>query len=180
MSSPKASDTISLCLGLWNLYGFDPSYNSYTLDSLLCSGQQLKSLFISVSFILAACVLLCSVAQWCPTLCHPMNCSSWGSSVPGKNTRESCYFLFQEIFLTQGLSLCLLHLLLWQVGSLPLVPPEKPASCPAAAAKSLQSCPTLCDPMDGSPPGSPSLGIFQARTLSGLPLPSPASCPIHV
>ena len=36
---------------------------------------------------------------------------------------------------------------------------------PAAAAKSLQSCLTLCDPIDGSPPGSPVLGIFQARTL---------------
>ena len=35
----------------------------------------------------------------------------------------------------------------------------------AAAAKSLQSCPTLCDPIDGSPPGSPVLGILQARTL---------------
>jgi len=36
--------------------------------------------------------------------------------------------------------------------------------CPAAA-KSLQSCPTLCDPIDGSPPGSPVPGILQARTL---------------
>jgi len=36
---------------------------------------------------------------------------------------------------------------------------------PAAAAKSLQSCPTLCDPIDGSPPGSPVPGILQARTL---------------
>ena len=35
----------------------------------------------------------------------------------------------------------------------------------AAAAKSLQSCPTLCDPLDGSPPGSPVPGILQARTL---------------
>ena len=35
----------------------------------------------------------------------------------------------------------------------------------AAAAKSLQSCPTLCDPVDGSPPGSPVPGILQARTL---------------
>ena len=33
------------------------------------------------------------------------------------------------------------------------------------AAKSLQSCPTLCDPIDGSPPGSPIPGILQARTL---------------
>ena len=35
----------------------------------------------------------------------------------------------------------------------------------ATAAKSLQSCPTLCDPIDGSPPGSPVPGILQARTL---------------
>ena len=35
----------------------------------------------------------------------------------------------------------------------------------AAAAKSLQSCPTLCDPIDGSPPGSPVPGTLQARTL---------------
>ena len=38
-------------------------------------------------------------------------------------------------------------------------------STAAAAAKSLQSCPTLCDPIDGSPPGSPVPGILQARTL---------------
>ena len=35
----------------------------------------------------------------------------------------------------------------------------------AAAAKSLQSCPTLCDPRDGTPPGSPVPGILQSRTL---------------
>ena len=35
----------------------------------------------------------------------------------------------------------------------------------AAAAKLLQSCPTLCDPIDSSPPGSPVTGILQARTL---------------
>ena len=35
----------------------------------------------------------------------------------------------------------------------------------AATAKSLQSCPTLCDPVDGSPPGSPVPGILQVRTL---------------
>ena len=35
----------------------------------------------------------------------------------------------------------------------------------AAAAKLLQSCPTLCDPIDGSPPGSTAPGILQARTM---------------
>ena len=39
------------------------------------------------------------------------------------------------------------------------------AAAAAAAAASLQSCPTLCDPIDGSPPGSPVPGILQARTL---------------
>ena len=39
------------------------------------------------------------------------------------------------------------------------------AAAAAAAAKSLQSCPTLCNPIDSSPPGSPVPGILQARTL---------------
>ena len=44
---------------------------------------------------------------------------------------------------------------------------KRKPSCPVAtaAAKSLQSCPTLCDPIDGSPPGSSVPGILQARTL---------------
>ena len=42
------------------------------------------------------------------------------------------------------------------------------ARAAAAAAKSLQSCPTLCDPTDGSPPGSPVPGILQARTVEGV------------
>ena len=41
------------------------------------------------------------------------------------------------------------------------------------AAKSLQSCLTLCDPIDGSPPGSPSLGFSRQEYWSGLPFPSP-------
>ena len=42
------------------------------------------------------------------------------------------------------------------------------ACAAAAAAKSLQSCPTLCDPIDGSPPGSPVPGILQARTVEWI------------
>ena len=41
----------------------------------------------------------------------------------------------------------------------------------AAAAKSLQSCLTLCDPIDRSPPGSPIPGILQARTLEWIVIP---------
>ena len=48
------------------------------------------------------CVL---VAQSCPTLWNPMDCSLPGSSVHGKDTGVGCYFLFQRIFLTQELNL---------------------------------------------------------------------------
>ena len=43
----------------------------------------------------------------------------------------------------------------------------------AAAAESLQLCPTLCDPIDGSPPGSPDPGILQARTLEWVSISFP-------
>ena len=56
-----------------------------------------------------------------------------------------------------------------------LFPPFSPLSAAAAAAKLLQSCPTLCDPIDGSPSGSTVPEILQARTLEWLPLPSPVS-----
>ena len=92
------------------------------------------------------------VAQSCPTLCNPMDCSLPGSLASGdslgKNTGVGYHALFQGIFLIQGLNPCLFM---------------SPAL--AAAAKSLQSCPTLCESMDGSPPGSPVPGILQARTL---------------
>ena len=45
------------------------------------------------------------------------------------------------------------------------LPPPPPPFLAAATAKSFQLCPTLCDPIDGSPPGSPVPGILQARTL---------------
>ena len=84
------------------------------------------------------------------------------------------------IFPNQGSNSCPLH---WQANAWPLEPQGSPAfisrlhtlcntsaypvltAAAAAAAKSLQSCPTLCDPRDGSPPGSPIPGSLQARTL---------------
>ena len=50
---------------------------------------------------------------------------------------------------------------------------DKNAATAVTAAESLQSCPTLCDPIDGSPPGSPSLGLSRQEHWSGLPFPSP-------
>ena len=46
-------------------------------------------------------------------------------------------------------------------------------SAAAAAAASLQSCPTLCDPIEGSQPGIPPLGFSRQEHWSGLPFPSP-------
>ena len=79
------------------------------------------------------------VAQSCPTLSDPMDCSLQGSSVHG---------IFQA------------RVLEWVAIAFSLS-----SYAAAAAAKSLQSCPTLCDPIDGSPPGSPIPGILQAITL---------------
>ena len=79
--------------------------------------------------------------------------------LPGKNTGVGCHFQLQGIFLTQGLNLCLWCLLHWQVGSLPLVTPF------FFFFSFAQSCQTLCDPMDCSPPGPSVRGIFQARIL---------------
>ena len=102
----------------------------------------------------------------CPAPYDTMDCSPPGTSVcgdsPGKNTEEGCHAL-QGIFPTQGSNPGLLYCRqifyhLSHQGS-PI------CNNAAAAAKSLQLCPTLCDPKDGSPPGSPVPGILQARTL---------------
>ena len=53
----------------------------------------------------------------------------------------------------------------WGGGSFDEPAAYTPSAAAAGAAKSLQSCPTLCDTTDGSPPGSPVPGILQARTL---------------
>ena len=79
---------------------------------------------------------------------------SWNFS--GKNTGVAC--LLQVIFPTQRLNPLLLDLLHGQADSLPMCHLGSPNSS-VAAAKSLQSCTTLCNPIDGSPPGSPVLGI---------------------
>ena len=68
-------------------------------------------------------VCVCLIAQLCPTLFNPMDCSPPGSYVhgifPGKNRGVGCHFLLQEIFPTQGSNWYLLH---WQVDSLPAEP----------------------------------------------------------
>ena len=97
-------------------------------------------------------------------LCDSMHCSPPDFSV--HVISQGRILKWVAISFSRGsnpLLLCILH---WQVGSLPLAPPVKLSKASAAAdAELLQSCPTLCDPRDGSPPGSPIPGILQARIL---------------
>ena len=92
----------------------------------------------------------------CSSVIEIQNCSQ-----PVQNSRKSTK---QHVVLQREHGTQIAHsmVVIWPLFSLVF-----PASdCPnAAAAKSLQSCPTLCDPIDGSPPGSPVPGILQARTL---------------
>ena len=85
---------------------------------------------INLLFNLALGCVCAKALQLCPTLCNPMACSPPGSSVhgdsPGKNTGVGCHALPQGIFRTQGSNPGLLHLLHWQVGSLPPALPGKP------------------------------------------------------
>ena len=70
----------------------------------------------------------------CLTLCDPMDYTQRGSSVhgdsPGKSTAVGCHALLQGIFPAQGLDPCLLCLLYWRVGSLPLAPPGNTQTLP--------------------------------------------------
>ena len=95
-----------------------------------------------------------------------MDCSPPGSFVHGISQARILEWVaisfFKGIFPTQGSNPSLLHcrwiLYLWATREAQLIHYYY-------TAKSLQSCPTLCDPTDGSPPSSPVPGILQARTL---------------
>ena len=85
-----------------------------------------------VSYQLVTILLYCAlstVLSHVPLFCNRMDCSPgllcpW--NFPSKNPGVGCHFLLQGVLPTQGWNLHLLHLLHWQVGSLPLVPPGKP------------------------------------------------------
>ena len=119
-------------------------------------------LFLELSFYLSfccfnydiSCEVKVKVTQFCLTLCDPMDSIvhgtlqarilEWVAVPPSRGS-------FQPRDRTQVSHIA--------EDSLPAEPPGKHYS------KSLQSCPTLCDPIDGSPPGSPIPGILQAKTL---------------
>ena len=102
----------------WNIgvgwEGWGAKWPSFLGDQLsknyLCEHSNLQDFNICM---FCCCIVLCLVAQWCPTLCDPMGCSLPDSSVhensPGKNTGVGCHALLQGIFPTQGLNPGLLH-----------------------------------------------------------------------
>ena len=68
----------------------------------------------------------------------------------------------------------------WKEASQSISPyPMTAAAAAAAAAKSLQPCPTLCDPIDASPPGSAVPGILRARTLEWVAISCVFKCQFH-
>ena len=119
------------------------------------------------------------IAQLCPTLCDPIDCSPPSSSVHGISLARRLEWV--AISFCRGSSQsrdgtevsCIVGRFFsdWDTRE----------ACgfrylAAAAAKSLQSCPTLWDSIDGSPPGSPVPGILQARTLEWVAISFSSAC----
>ena len=126
------------------------------------------------------CLWSWSITQSCPTLFHPMDCNLPGSSDHGISQARILEWVAvpfsrgssQSRDQTQVSLIAGRFFTVWATREAPLI-------C-LAAAKSLQSCPTLCDPIDGSPSGSPVPRILQARTLEwGAIAFSALICLIH-
>ena len=110
--------------------------------------------------------------QLCSTLCKPTGLQPtrllcpW--DFPSKNTRVGCSALFQGIFLTHGSNPCLLHLLHWQAGSLPLAPPGKTHVCMLSCCSCVRFFVT---PWTVAHQGPLSMRFSRQEYWSGLPCP---------
>ena len=130
---------------------------AYNTEQLKAFWWLLEAFFCSSSVLQDLCACMLShfsyvqffVTPW--TVAHRLLCP-WNS--PGKNTVVGCHALLQGIFLTQGWNPCMLYLLhdMWVL--------YHRAIYVCLVAK---SCPTLCDPVDCSPPGSSAHGIFRNK-----------------
>ena len=94
-------------------------------------------------------------------LCNPIDCSPAGSSV--HEIFQARVLGWIAISNSRGSSQPMSHA--FPAGIFFTTAPPVKSQSFIGAAKSLQSCPTPCDPIDGSPPGSPVPGILQARTV---------------
>ena len=169
--SYQASDSFLIILIIYWLSLDDEARLSVQIPInfiFLFSGFPIHSFCYLSLFFLTICNLFSHYYMW-EFFIYPWSLSFWCPwDFTGKNTGVSCDFLLQGTFPNHRSNWHLLH---WQLGSLPLNHQRMNRYwyiiiyCAAAAAKSFKSCQTLCDPIDGSPPGSPVSGILQARTL---------------
>ena len=95
----------------------------------------------------------------------------------GKNTGVGCHFFHQGILLTQGLNLCLLHLLHWQADFFITQQPGEALINSCLHAKSPQSCLTLCDLWTLALQAPLSMGFSRQECWSGFPCPPPGNLP---
>ena len=119
--------------GNWFNWAMSNESEERILRQLFCLGTYPSTLCVlrTVSGMSAQSLQSCLCATlWTVALQAPLSMGS-----PGKNTGVGCRALLQGIFLTQGLNSNLLHLLHWQIGSLPLAPPGKPKN---------NNCSTAC------------------------------------
>ena len=132
------------------------------------SNHLLKHLFSQIAIVFVVFL----VTKLCLSLLplHGLYLYPW--DFPGKNTGVVCHFLLQGILLAQGSRTCISctdrQVLSHWATRLSIV---------CMCAESLQSCPTLSDPMFCSPPGSSVHGTLQARTLEWVPCPPPGDLP---
>ena len=138
-----------------------------TLQAVAAGESSYLGLAFGMQLLLATAWLVLSVfgevfvsEVLLPTLCSSCDLPGWFTSFQlDPNCRE---FYQREQFESRKLDAGISWNLCMTTEKFPVI---RGLSRAAAAAKSLQSCLTLCDPRDGSPPGSPVPGILQARTL---------------
>ena len=114
---------------------------------------------------------------------NPIDYSPWGRKESDMTERLHFHFSFSHPFMTTGKTITLarwafvgkaMSLLFNMLSRLVII--FLPKSTATATAKSLQSCPTLCDPIDGSPLGSSVPGILQARILEWVAISFSNAC----
>ena len=88
-----------------------------------------------------------------------------------------CHALLQGIFQTQGSNPCLVRLLHWQAGSLPLAPPGKPAYKEVVVGQLLSRVRLFATPWTVAHPASPSMGFSRQEYWRRLPFPPPGDLP---
>ena len=145
-----------MILVFWML-SFKPTFSlsSFTFIKRLFSSSSLSAISVVSPREAPQLVQFSSVTQSCPTLCYPMNCST-----PGLPVHHQLPELLTCLVTIFGYGL-----LIWKISSTVL-----------CMCSLTQSSPTLCDPMNHSPPDSSVHGTFQARILEWVAISYSVLC----